>query len=382
MTRRQATFAAGRSRPARLRRATTPWRAAVLVVAGLLLASLLTAPALLATAQRQPYGPTRTALVGAAERLAAVSSATRLDVPWHTLDGWVHRPATPAVQPRPSEAPTPPVIAAPAPSPQTTAPATPPAPEASMTPSPSRPAADPTPPDAPVVAAPTPGVPATTVSGRVPTADDPLRVWIAGDSMWERPGPKLVEALASTGVVDVLDLEVRYSTGLTRPDFFDWPAHAAARLAALDPEVVLFQVGPNDSQPLVEGGVAHPPLSDGFNRAYAARVRTLMELLAGDGRQVLWIGLPPMRSDGFDQRMGDLDGAYATVAATIDGVQHISTRALFSDAAGDYAEYLPGPDGTPRPMRNRDGIHLSEDGARRLAALLFDQLDTRHHLTD
>lgn len=67
---------------------------------------------------------------------------------------------------------------------------------------------------------------------------------------------------------DVVGLDFRYSTGLTRPDFFDWPAHAQARTAALQPEVVLFLVGPNDSQPLVTDGLRHEPRTEGFVAAY------------------------------------------------------------------------------------------------------------------
>lgn len=215
----------------------------------------------------------------------------------------------------------------------------------------------------------------------MPSAADPLRVWITGDSMWERPGPALAEDLEATGVVDVVDLEYRYSTGLTRPDYFDWPAHAASRLATLDPEVVLFVVGPNDSQPLVRDGIRLEPGTDGFDAVYRDRVRSMMELLAGETRQVLWIGLPVMRDPGFDQRMRDLDAAYAAAADVVDGVEHVPTRALFSDDGG-YAEYLPGPDGTPLPMRNRDGIHLSNQGADRLARVLFEILDARHQLTE
>ena len=372
MTRWQE-FNARDDRNARLRLTTSPARTALLVVVGLLLASLLAAPGLLETAERQPYGAARDGLVVVAEGLAAVSGATRLDVPWRTLDGVVH-PATPGEEPLISagpaaEPPLPPAPSqptSPAPSPTPSAPPASSAPPATSVPAPSpSPATTPDP------------APGSTRTPRVPTTADPLRVWIAGDSMWERPGPSLVADLEATGVVDVVGLEFRYSTGLTRPDFFDWPAHAAAQVRALDPELVLFLLGPNDSQPLVEGGVRHDPGTDGFDAAYGARVRALMEVAAGDARQVLWIGLPVMRDPGFDQRMQDLDAAYAAAADLVDGVDHVPTRALFSDA-GRYAEYLPGPDGTSLPMRNRDGIHLSSHGADRLARVLFEHLDARH----
>lgn len=371
---RQQSFAARERRSPRLRVVATPARTAVLVVAGMLLAALLAAPALLETAQRQPYGPARTVLVETAESLAAISGAAHLDVPWRLLDAAVHgtdgTPTTslPLTAPPPAEVPTPV-----GPDPTTS----PPAPDEVTTPSPTRDEVTTSPvPDPPAEDPPSP-------TGRVPTAEDPLRVWIAGDSMWERPGPKLVSGLEATGVVDVVGLEFRYSTGLTRPDFFDWPAHASAQLAALEPEVVLFLVGPNDSQPLVqEAGVAHSPRTAGFDAAYTARVRAMMEVLAGGADEVLWIGLPIMRDADFDQRMRDLDLAYAAAADGVLGVDHVPTRDVFADAEGRYVDYLPGPDGALRSMRNRDGIHLSDAGAERLARLLVDLLDGRHRLNE
>lgn len=330
------------------------------MVAGLLLAALLCAPALHTTARNQPHGPVRSVLVTSTDALSSVSSALRLDVPWHALHTLAHGTSPPAPS-RPDR----PVVAAPMPR-STPSPTSVPAAGARPGPTPS---STPTPNNQPSVAAP-----------RVPTVDDPLRVWVAGDSMWERPGPPLVTALEATGVVDVVELEFRYSTGLTRADVFDWPAHARSRLASLQPEVVLFLVGPNDAQPLVEGGVRHEPATDGFRAAYTARVRHMMETLAAGTDHVLWIGLPVMRSDHFDRRMVGLDRIYAAQAAEVDGVRHVPTRALFAGPDGAYASHLPGPDGTPRPMRNRDGIHLSRDGGARLARHLVALLDDRHDL--
>jgi uncharacterized protein len=261
------------------------------------------------------------------------------------------RAAPPTAAPTDGDLPTPAPTA-----PQPTAPPAAPAPtEPPPVPDPSLPPVDPTPPR------------------RVPTADEPLRVWIGGDSMWERPGPRLVSALAATAVV-APDLEFHYSTGLTRPDVLDWPTYASAEIARHDPELVLFSVGANDSQPLADAGVVHQPGSDGFVAVYEARTRELMTRLAADGREVWWVGLPIMRSDTYDARMRLLDDIHARVAAEVDGVTHVPTRALFADADGRYVETLPDPDGVPRSMRLRDGIHLSDAGAARLAAHLKDRI--------
>ena len=41
------------------------------------------------------------------------------------------------------------------------------------------------------------------------------------------------------------------ASGLTRPDYYDWPAALAADLEATDPEVVVAVFGVNDAQGIV-----------------------------------------------------------------------------------------------------------------------------------
>lgn len=216
---------------------------------------------------------------------------------------------------------------------------------------------------------------ATTL--RPVTVDEPLRVWIAGDSMWEAAGPALVALLEETGLVDA-HLDFHHSSGLTRPDYLDWSAYADEAMGTHRPELVLFLVGANDSQPLADGGINHQPGTAGFAAVYESRTRNLMAQLAADRRHVLWVGLPAMRSDDFDQRMRFLTGIHERAATTHDRVEFLPTRHLFTDSKGQYAPHLPVDEaGAPVPMRGADGIHLSTHGAHRLATHLYEQTASR-----
>lgn len=245
------------------------------------------------------------------------------------------------------------------------APTTPEPTEATDTPAPTM-----SPPQQPVASREPTDPPATPALPRQLTEEAPLRVWIGGDSLWESAGPALARLLEATGVVEAT-VDVRYSSGLTRPDYLDWHARATDALERHDPEVVLFLVGANDSQPLVHDGITHQPRTDGFAEVYATRTDALMRLLADDGRQVVWVGLPVMRSPDFDQRMQHLDQVHAASAARVARVDHVATRRLFSDADGAYAASLADSDGVVRIMRGADGVHLSTHGATRLASHLF-----------
>ena len=53
-------------------------------------------------------------------------------------------------------------------------------------------------------------------------ATRPLRVWIAGDSLVEVPGQAIQRAAGPETAVKVLGVESRLSTGLSRPDLYNW----------------------------------------------------------------------------------------------------------------------------------------------------------------
>ena len=82
-----------------------------------------------------------------------------------------------------------------------------------------------------------------------PTADDPALVYIAGDSDAGTFGPYLEQLLDESGIVDV-ELDYKVSSGLARPDFYDWNDRFALQVPALDPEIVVVTFGGNDSQGL------------------------------------------------------------------------------------------------------------------------------------
>ena len=44
------------------------------------------------------------------------------------------------------------------------------------------------------------------------------------------------------------EVDYKVSSGLARPDFFDWPAHLRRQLPAVDPDIVVVTFGGNDAQ--------------------------------------------------------------------------------------------------------------------------------------
>jgi uncharacterized protein len=210
--------------------------------------------------------------------------------------------------------------------------------------------------------------PPTNVGRRAPTKDDKLRLYIAGDSMAQGFGEALERLATQTGVVDA-DLDFKVSSGLTRPDFFDWPKRLSAQVAKFQPDVVVISFGGNDAQPIkAANGKTYQVNDPEWKTEYERRVGAAMDFLGADGRKLIWVGTPNARSDDFNVRLRVLWSAVQDQAASHPGVSLVDTWNMFSSPDGSYADYIVDEtDNQAKLMRADDGYHLNFDGANKLA---------------
>ena len=204
------------------------------------------------------------------------------------------------------------------------------------------------------------------------TSDDPLRLWIAGDSLAGSLGPELGDLAAATGVV-APTFDTRPSSGLTSPGFFDWPAHAREEVERVDPEVVVFIIGANDSD-VADDGTLDAHGKPAWKTRYALLVQQMLEIL-GDGRSVIWIGSPTLRDGHKNEGVRQLDEVARTVVSNRVRSTYVDAYRLFADEHGDYTPTLTGLDGHTVRVRTSDGVHFNSAGGRYLAAVVLDLLD-------
>lgn len=209
----------------------------------------------------------------------------------------------------------------------------------------------------------------TTVAdaGRTPTSEDPLRLYIAGDSDAGNLGPPLQRELEQTGLVDST-LEYKVSSGLTRPDFFDWPAKLQSDIASLDPDTVVVTFGGNDAQDMIIDGQSTPVDTDAWRTEYGRRVGAVMDFLSADGRTLVWVGIPNAKSGDFRARLEILEQVTRAEAEKRPQVQYIDVWNLFVGRSGGYADFIIDPrDNQGKLVRADDGFHLNQTGADILA---------------
>lgn len=310
---------------------------------------LLNADSLMKTAEGLPYGSTkRTVAVGLMRPVHGLSELLRLDRPRERLDTALGNGPAPEGDPFAV-----PISAA---APDTTSTTT-----TTTTPRPTRPGETTTT---------TRPAPTTTTTRPQATKEEALRIWVAGDSLSAEFGKSLHRLGYDSGELWPLGtVDFHVSTGLSRPDYFNWPAEITAKVQELDPHVVVLMLGSNDDQNLKDpDGRTHSFGSEGWQGEYRRRVGAVMDqILAGD-RYVVYVGVPIMRN-------GDRNPRYELINSIIKGeakerrgkVWYVDAYTLFQDGNGGYAQYLPNEKGELVEVRTGDGIHFQRAGADRLA---------------
>ena len=313
--------------------------------------SVLAAPTLKRTAEGSPLGVRRTASLILLRPLARLNSLLSLDRIGREADRALGRTTTP-----PQEQvipPIPPLIVTEAPTP-------------SIAPRPS--AADagelrPRPNPASEIESLAPPLPP-------PSAKHPLRILVVGDSVAGDLGYGLARVLSDRHYISV-KVDARTSTGLARDDYFNWPYQLALDIRSYRPTVVVVLFGGNDTQGFIVGGHGVLYGTSEWHTRYSRRVAFVMNEVTKSKRQVVWVGMPIVRSSGLSNGYRGLDRIYRAEARRRRGVMYVDSWKLFTDHRGRYSPYLHGPGGDLVLMREGDGIHLTFAGGDRIGTAVF-----------
>ena len=216
----------------------------------------------------------------------------------------------------------------------------------------------------------------TTSTLPTPSAAEPLRVWVGGESMVEQVGDALINRSDSIKAMKV-KMQFKISSGLCRPDYYDWPAVMKEVMATYDPQASVVMFGGNDMQGLVENGKALAAWSPEWTTAYGRRVGRVIEILSANGGRVYWVAPPPMRAEQDNRWAFDLDKIYRDVCSRYPQATYVDAWKLFSDEDGNYAAYLKDDSGRSRLVREPDGIHFTLAGGDRVATEILKELRKR-----
>ena len=174
----------------------------------------------------------------------------------------------------------------------------------------------------------------------------------------------------------------RHSTGMARPDYFDWNARALELNADFRPDLVIAQFGGNDGQGLTDrdtGRAVARFFTDAWDAEYGARLEAFVDLFSDDGVPVVILGMPAMRNDYHQSKMARIN-AVTRAACERAGAFFVDTFAMTADAAGNPLTRAE-VDGRTRIVHAADGMHLSLHGSDMVAAGIVDVLAGRFTFT-
>ena len=202
-------------------------------------------------------------------------------------------------------------------------------------------------------------------------------VLMIGDSMMRLPGQSMERELARhPGGISASSF-AGIGTGLARLDAFDWLAKIDELCAERKPKVAVVALGANDRQPMqIVGGSVVQPGTPEWESEYSARIGQAMDRLkAGGCEKIIWLALPPMRDpavDAFAKRIDEL--VLAQAAGRPGVVVHDFTKMVADRRTGGFTERVMDPNTAAAiAVRDRDGIHLTPEGARMLALALVKE---------
>jgi hypothetical protein len=197
----------------------------------------------------------------------------------------------------------------------------------------------------------------------------------------------MLRAMGSKVYKPVDSVDGHVSTGLERPDVYNWFDRIRQVMKKDHPNVVVVAFGANDDHSYMTG------LAPGVNignfgspawiKEYRRRVGGFMDTVIRNGGFIIYLGMPivssPSESHDFDLINRIL---YQEAQKRPNGALYIDTWFQFADPkTGGYAEYLKNKSGDLVKVRSNDGVHFEPAGGDIIARLVLKALNQRYDLT-
>jgi hypothetical protein len=222
----------------------------------------------------------------------------------------------------------------------------------------------------------TPDAFAPEALGAKPGPKTPLKtLLVTGDSLSQPLDAELGRALSGNGVKVVRDPHL--GSGISKTDLVDWGRLAVTQAEKDAPDAVVMFMGANEGFPMKgPAGKDINCCSAAWASVYANRARQMMNSYRRGGKtHVYWLTLPTQRK-AARQAIAQVVNAAIRVAAQPWGSQVtvVDTGATFTPG-GKYRDAM-GIGGKETIVRESDGIHLNEAGAKLLAKQMVARLGT------
>lgn len=196
---------------------------------------------------------------------------------------------------------------------------------------------------------------------------DVKRVLIIGDQLAGGMGAGLTRMAEGDGSIQVVN-RFNESSGLARPEIYDWAAAIPKMVDGKNITSAIVLMGLNDRRDIRLADKILKFGSPEWGALYQTRVDALIDALALQHIQVLWMGEPPMGDPALDADMQNLTALVRDRVAA-KGAGFIDLRSPFLSPQGGYTERGPDETGADRRLRESNGVTFFKMGNNRLGQI-------------
>ena len=156
------------------------------------------------------------------------------------------------------------------------------------------------------------------------------------------------------------------ASGIVRDDVVDWPKRVPELIEEIKPIAVITLVGMNDRQQMrLESGRVEK-LSEPWKTEYAKRVTSLVVSGQTANIPVIWVGLPPVKSNRMNTDYLAFNETFRSISESIGGT-FVDVWDGFTNAEGKFVSAGPDINGQIVRLRGSKGIGMTRAGKAKLA---------------
>lgn len=218
-----------------------------------------------------------------------------------------------------------------------------------------------------------PASPSVNVPDGFGGADGVFRILVVGDSLAGGLGAGITRMAQDDPRFDVIN-RFNESSGLSRPEMYDWSNAIEKIVADKTYDAVVILVGVNDRQDIRNGNIRYPFKSPDWVKGYQSNVDRLLASIKAANAMTVWVSIPPMADPAFDADMRYLSDIHAK-QVTANGGYFVDVRSKFLAADGRYIDRGPDETGAERKLRSRDGIGFFKQGNNRFGQLVLAEIN-------
>ncbi len=200
-----------------------------------------------------------------------------------------------------------------------------------------------------------------------PATAGPKRVAVYGDSLATGLFFGMQDLFGSQNSYNVTRRS-KGGTGLVRDDQYDWVRQAEGFVHKDRPDVVVVSLGGNDRQDFTFKAHRVERFTEEWWIEYIRRAEQVMMALKRSAPKVYWLGIPVVRSNRMTKDYARLNVLFRELAQ-IHGIVYVD---IWNKFRGPDQRFSPFEtiSGKKKRVRNRDGIHFTKYGNRRLAQIV------------